>query len=94
MAMVPHMMTVWVSQGTAEDRRTGFVVMTRADFAAAQAQGRAQDPRVGVLHLNFIKRDLWEPPPEPPEPEQAEPEAQSLGAAATPTRRRRASARA
>jgi len=67
----PNQMLVWVSQGTAADRRTGFVAMTRAAFIQAESQGRAQDPRVGALHLKYIRRDLFVAPPladQAPEP--------------------------
>ena len=69
MAIVQHQLTAWVWQATAADRRLGFVVMTRAEFDAAKAEGRAQDPRVGALHLKHISRTLFEPPEGRPAPE-------------------------
>jgi hypothetical protein len=60
--MQQHLMTAWVHQPTAYDRRSGFVVMTRDEFDARVLADEAQDPRVGLLHLKYIKR----PPPNAP----------------------------
>ena len=60
MAIAANRLTAWVWQATAADRRTGFVEMTRAEYQAAGA--RAQDPRVGALHLKHIVRELWVDP--------------------------------
>jgi len=64
MAIAANRLTAWVWQATANDRRLGFVEMTKAEFDAAKTEGRAQDPRVGALHLKHISRTLFEPPPE------------------------------
>lgn len=65
MAMAQHRMLAWVWQGTEADRRTGFVDMSRFEFLAAG--DRAQDPRVGGLHLKTVTRELWVDP-DPPAP--------------------------
>ena len=85
MAIAAHRLTAWVWQGTAEDRRTGFVEMTAAEFTAAGA--RAQDPRVGALHLKHIVRELFVEPPPPAPPGREAPDE-------TEPYRRRAAARA
>lgn len=82
MAMKPNQMLAWIWQPTAADRRLGFVPVTTAEFQFLQSQGRAQDPRVGALHLKHITNVNFVPVGSEPEP-------QSLGAAATPYRRRR-----
>jgi len=65
MALANHLLTAWVWQGTAADKAVGFVTMTKAEFDAAKAEGRAQDPRVGALHLKPITRALFVPAPPP-----------------------------
>jgi hypothetical protein len=77
MAMLANQVTAWVIQGLQSDRRTGFVVMTRAQMTAGIAAGRMQDPMVGAYKLKWISPlyiaglgDSLPPPPEPrPEPE-------------------------
>lgn len=69
MAMKQHLLTAWVWQPTAADKRTGFIVMTKAEFDAAAAEGRAQDPRVGALLLKHITRTAYVPPEPDPPPE-------------------------
>jgi len=56
-----HRLTAWVWQATATDRRLGFVEMTKAEYDAAKAEGRAQDPRVGALHLKKISNTIFQP---------------------------------
>ena len=66
--------------------RTGFREVTRAELAAGIAENRAQDPRTTTsLQLKHISKVPFVVPLE------AEPAPRSLGAAATPTRRRRSS---
>lgn len=77
MAIAQHRVLAWVWRGLAGgDMRTGFLEMTRADMAAAIAQGRAQDPRLTTsLQLKHISNvpfviPLAAPPaPAPPVPE-------------------------
>lgn len=88
MAIAQHRVLAWVWRGLAGgDMRTGFIEMTRDDMVAAIAQGRAQDPRrttsLQLKHISNVPFVIPLAAPEPP--------AQSLGAAATPTRRRRVS---
>lgn len=85
MAMKPNQMLVWIWQPTALDKRVGFVPVTTAEFQMMKSQGRAQDPRVG----GFLLKHITNKPFVPPGPAALEPEPQSLGAAATPYRRRR-----
>jgi hypothetical protein len=59
MALAQHRLFAWVWQGDATDPRTGLLEMTRAQFTAYGA--RAQDLRVGGLHLKQISNDLYEP---------------------------------
>jgi hypothetical protein len=73
MAMANNRMLAWIWQGTAADRRTGFVEVTRAAFQQMESQGRAQDPRTcTALQLKHITPTLWTlplapaPAPEPP----------------------------
>jgi len=61
MALAQHRLYAWVWQGDAVDPRTGLLEMTRAQFTAYGA--RAQDLRVGGLHLKPITNELYEAPP-------------------------------
>lgn len=74
MAMLANRVWAWVHRGTASDRRTGFVEMTRANFGNGVAGGRMQDPMLGAALLKHIDYTVPEPPPpgEPPEGETAE----------------------
>jgi hypothetical protein len=91
MAIAANRMTAWVWQATAADRRTGFVEMTRAEFTAAGA--RAQDPRVGALHLKHIVRALYVDPgtrqAPAPAPDATQPYRRAAAAAAAELRERR-----
>lgn len=57
----PNQLLAWIWQPTATDRRLGFVPVTRAEFQMMQSQGRAQDPRVGALHLKPITNENFVP---------------------------------
>lgn len=62
MAMAQHRMLAWIHQAKADDRRQGLVEVSRAEFLAAAAEGRAQDPRIGALNLKYATPVLYVPP--------------------------------
>jgi len=66
MAIEQHRLLAWVWQATATDRRLGFVEMTKAEYDAAKTEGRAQDPRVGSLHMKKISNTIFQPVESPP----------------------------